>query len=126
MLTKQEYRVWALHSVGLSAKEIADKLTIEEATVRKHIDNGKKKVGKNKATEYAASFICQFYGENFDEFKRKVLASLLLCFLIFSINPTPQNTPMRNRRTQRTQTAYRPRAVKRESGNLYEIIPLAA
>lgn len=124
MLTGREYKAWALVSLGFSADEGADKMNICVNTFRKHVDNAKKKIGKGKATELTATFICQFYGDSYENFKKKVLTAVLFGFLIISINPADvQQNYIRNRRSQRMQVTRVVRITRRESGSLYEVLP---
>ncbi len=138
LLSSREDKVNALNAIGLSHKEGADLLNVSQATYSKHIDNLKKKVGKGKATELAAIFICSFYGDDFEEFKEKVLSKVLsvvlcvftttLCALMILLSCPLQlsNIPARNRRAQRTASVRVIRLTRREVGDRYEMIPKIA
>ena len=83
-ITPQEERMWRLTAVGLSAKEVADKLCVSTFTVQNTLYNIKEKVGLQKATELVASYLCREFGVCFIEFRKKVLAGSLAVLAFFS------------------------------------------
>lgn len=101
MLTRQENKIHMLHSAGFSAEEIAQKISVEPNTVRKHLDNIKKKVGWSKASELAGFGICEFLGLNYSEVRQKILSTVLLLMFVASFHITDRQVIRRPSRTGR-------------------------
>lgn len=108
MLSRRETEILSLNAVGLSAKEIAQRLFISPETVRKTFSNAKEKTGLNKASELASYFTCFMNGINYDEFKKQIIAaSMLLIFIIGDINQITNYTIYRRRNIQTERRAAR-------------------
>ena len=84
MLTKCENKVLTLMAAGLAAKEIAARTNNEVSTVQTFIANIKVKTGLQKAIELVSHFHCQRAGEDFEEFRQKILSSVPALLLFFA------------------------------------------
>jgi len=87
-LSKRETQVLSYCAVGLSAKEIADRICRSPETVRKTIANVKLKSGLQKATELTAFYICRYFGDEYEDFRRRILAVCMLALLLTSVRNT--------------------------------------
>ncbi|HBG40214.1 MAG TPA: hypothetical protein DDW85_02220 [Porphyromonadaceae bacterium] len=120
MLTNRENEVLSYCAVGLSAKEIGDKLYRSPDTVRKTISNIKQKTGLQKNTELVAYFFCSRSGIDFYEFKRKIVSScLLILFMITEIHGGySQINCMRIRRNRRNSIRIEARCSYAKHANI--------
>ena len=84
-MTTRENEILAYTAVGLSTKEMADRLNRSQETVRKTISNIKVKLGLQKATELTAYYFCDYMGKSFIEFKKQILANCLLVLFSFAM-----------------------------------------
>ena len=64
-LTNREIEVIKCVSAGLSEKEIAVKLKIKVRTVRKHLENIRRKTGLTKNTELVGYLVAEINGKPF-------------------------------------------------------------
>jgi DNA-binding CsgD family transcriptional regulator len=82
-LTRQEERMLSLTAVGLSVKEIGDKICVSPYTAQNTLHNIKDKLGLQKATELAAYYWCKLFEVDYAEVKKKVLATTM--FILFGV-----------------------------------------
>ena len=61
-LAHREGQIYKLIGTGHSAKEIADTLGVEVTTAQTTICKIKTKKGRQKATELAIQFACEYFG----------------------------------------------------------------
>lgn len=101
-LTKTENKIYQLNGLCLQIKEIADKMGIAYETAKSHMKNIKIKLGLQKDKEVTAHFWCNLVGENMDEVKKQIMASLLLIIFVFLV---PIDTEQR--RANRTRLEKR-------------------
>ena len=108
MLTVQENRVLRLTATGLSAKEIADNLSISPVTAQNHIKNIKDKLGLQKATELVAFYWCRYFGSSLNEQRRMIGSAILIFLLTFQVFTTGDDViRTRARRSRRrNETEY--------------------
>lgn len=79
--TEREIEVLKYISAGLSAKEIAVKLKTEVTTVRKHVENIRRKTGLTKNTELLGYWVAELNGKPFSITKLREYG--IAVFLIF-------------------------------------------
>ncbi len=84
-LTLTEEKVYRLNGLGMQIKEIAEKLQSSYETVKSHMKSIKGKLRLQKDKEVTAHFWCNLVGENMDEVKKQIIASLFLILFIYSI-----------------------------------------
>ena len=84
MLTCRENEILGYTAAGLSAKEIADRISRSEFTVQKIICNVKEKTGLQKATELVAYYFCRKFDLDFAEFRRQVLSAGMVVLVLFA------------------------------------------
>lgn len=110
ILTKRESEIAELLAWGASKKDVANRLFISERTVENHTRNIYDKIGFSRINELSAWWFCTTFHISFDlsPFKRKVIATMLLCIMI------PQfidfdNVAIRTRRNPRAVRIARAR-----------------
>lgn len=81
LFTEAELKVLKRMSAGLSAKEIAAELNIEVTTVRKHLENIRRKTGLTKNTEILGYYVSELTGKPFSLAKLREYG--IAIFLIF-------------------------------------------
>lgn len=81
LLSDREMEVIRCLSKGRSEKEIADELFISHKTVRKHIENIKRKLGVSKNTEILAYYVAELREKEFS--LKKLREYGIAAFLIF-------------------------------------------
>lgn len=107
-LTETENKVYCLNGIGKQTKEIADIMKSSYETAKSHMKNIKVKLGLQKDKEVTAHFWCNLVGENLDEVKRQIIASVFLVIFIITV-PVDFDTKRceRFRLSNRQTTLYR-------------------
>ena len=80
-LSKREVEVIVQVSAGLSEKEIASRLNMKIRTVRKHLENIRRKTGLTKNTEILGYWVASLNGKPFS--LQKLREYGIAAFLIF-------------------------------------------
>jgi len=112
MQTTRENEILTYTAIGLSAKEMAEKLHRSQETIRKTLSNIKQKLGLQKATELTAYYFCERMGKDFSEVRKQVLAScLLLLFAIVNIHSTTMVKIRQAKRINRIEYRFDKREV---------------
>lgn len=124
ILTKAETKIASGYVSGMIGKEIADKLGISHTTVLHHTQHIYDKTGIPRSTN---SLVAWFLAKNFDldlsEFKRRLVAFILLCITSLQIASQDfDNNPIRRFPTRRiTESKARSRARRNEEDNTFEL-----
>lgn len=85
ILTITQRKVLELTSIGLSAKEISDKIGATTNTVNTHLKNIKERLELQKVSELTAYYWCELFGTSLDEQRRSILTSVMCLMFLFTL-----------------------------------------
>lgn len=85
ILTTTQRKVLELTSIGLSAKEISDKIGATTNTVNTHLKNIKERLELQKVSELTAYYWCELFGTSLDEQRRSILTSAMCLIFLFTL-----------------------------------------
>lgn len=94
ILTTTQRKVLELTSIGLSAKEISDKIGATTNTVNTHLKNIKERLELQKVSELTAYYWCALFGTSLEDQKRQILAAVMLAIFMVTIIPQEHNQYM--------------------------------
>lgn len=108
ILTTTQRKVLELTSIGLSAKEISDKIGATTNTVNTHLKNIKERLELQKVSELTAYYWCELFGTSLDEQRRSILTSAMCLIFLCTL-------PIDNEDKRRIRIRYRNNVSQRTS-----------
>ncbi|MFT4073494.1 MAG: helix-turn-helix transcriptional regulator [Dysgonamonadaceae bacterium] len=99
-LTNRQKQIVSLTAVGLSAKEIADKIGSTTSTVNTHLRDIKTRLGLQKITEITAFYWLNFFGKSLEDERKRVLSTIFILLVIIQIFTGSNDFVRRNVRSR--------------------------